>query len=186
MHPRAGTPPASTSASVTPSGSVPHTCSPSLMSRSVAKSRSGFDVRFAIDAKNSAICLACSVTITLPPSCRARLPCAPASAGSDGGSPPNCTSCSSIPWAESCYFNGRQHEQEGVGMFLHRAVRERFPRLVAVPGYLRTHPQTCQNASASAHFIPKCTLSHVTERAKKASGNELFTTGCPSPSLVRV
>jgi len=32
--------------------------------------------------------------------------------------------------------------------------------------------------------------SHVdntlTERAKKASGNDLFTTGCTSPSLVRV
>src|SRR5260370_946463 len=24
---------------------------------------------------------------------------------------------SAIPWAESCYFNVRQHEQEGVGMF---------------------------------------------------------------------
>jgi hypothetical protein len=29
--------------------------------------------------------------------------------------------------------------------------------LLAVPGFLRTHPHTCQNSSGSAHLIPKFT-----------------------------
>ena len=39
----------------------------------------------------------------------------------------------------------------------------------------------CTKMAHSAHVD-----SHVTERAKNASGNELFTTGCTSPSLVLV
>jgi hypothetical protein len=37
--------------------------------------------------------------------------------------------------------------------------------LLAVPGFLRTHPNTCQNSSESAHLIPKFT-AHRTKKMK--------------------
>src|SRR5258708_20246324 len=110
------------------------------MSRIVAKSRSGFGVHAARDAKTSVICLACSVSIPLPPSCRARLLYAPASAVSDGGSPPNCTSFYSISgilllqWAAT--------RARGCSNVFAPCHTRALSALLAVPAYLRTHPQT--------------------------------------------
>src|SRR3989440_9396386 len=42
-------------------------------------------------------------------------------------------------------------------VFAHRH-KMALSALPAVPGFLRTHPYTCQNSSESAHFIPKFTM----------------------------
>src|SRR5713226_3514292 len=39
--------------------------------------------------------------------------------------------------------------------------------LLAVPGFLRTHPHNCQNSSESAHLIPKFTQEGVWNLLKR-------------------
>jgi hypothetical protein len=40
-------------------------------------------------------------------------------------------------------------------------VQRALSPLLAVPGFLRTHPYTCQNSSESAHLIPNCTVCRL-------------------------
>src|SRR5260370_2661725 len=58
----------------------------------------------------------------------------------------------SLQVTSRCASRG-QHEQAGAALFLHRAILELFPRLVAVPAYLRPPPPACPHTSESPHFL---------------------------------